>query len=170
MDFAGVLAEGFGDVRHAEATEQANAGIAKGCQELRSAPRADAAGVLAEGIVPHPMQTVFDAPMPTPPGEQSGGIGQVTRDARDGVVDLDRLLAVAVRGPLDAADLLGGRPIEMAGQTSRRLEMAVFPATVLLVARASFIQRFATLLFGVGGKRPAEIQRRCRLAGWAGCL
>src|SRR5262245_28377871 len=76
------------------------------------------------------MQTVFDAPMTTPPGEQGQGVRQVARDAGDGEVDLDCLLAVAVRGPLDATDLLSGRPIEMAGQTRGGLEMAMLPARV----------------------------------------
>jgi hypothetical protein len=85
------------------------------------------------------VQTILDSPVPTPPFQQRHGASQVARDTRDGVVDFDLRLTVAVRGPLDAANLPGGGPIEMTGQTRGGLQTAMFAAAVFLVGRADFI-------------------------------
>ena len=136
-----------------EACEQA---IAKAGQHLRGVPLADLAGVFTERHVADVVRTVLDAPVPSVPTQQGRGIRQATRHAGDPVRHLVLLFASASAPTLDATDLSHARPIKMLGQTRRGFQTPAFAAAVSFVGSFCFRQMGATLLLGVGGKRPAE--------------
>jgi hypothetical protein len=106
----GVLAEGGGDVAD-RLRSRLIGSVSYGGKELRSGTQADAACIFAERHVPHPMQTILDAPVPTPPFQQGQGTRLVAWHTRDGIVDFDLLFTVAMRGPLNAANPTGRGPI-----------------------------------------------------------
>ena len=60
------IAEGGGDFLVATQTQEVDRGVAKGGQILWGMLGFHAAVVLAKRHVANPMQTIFDAPVPTP--------------------------------------------------------------------------------------------------------
>ena len=76
---------------------------------------ANAAVVFAKGRVADPMKTVLDVPVSSPPGEKLTRVGTSTRNAGDGVLRLDRLLATAQRAASESADLPQAGPIQVLG-------------------------------------------------------
>jgi hypothetical protein len=154
------LAEVGGDLGASGEAEEVDGGVAEGGQVLRSVAAADLATVFAVGNVANPMQPVFDVPMSAPAGEQLGGVGPLVRDAGDGELHFDGSLAVADRGPFQAADLSQAGPIEMLRQTRAGLQMPLGVTTVTFVAGANFRQRALSLGLARRGKNRAETRPR----------
>jgi len=75
-------------------SEQADGGVSKGGQVLRSVAELYLALVFAERYVAHPVQA-FDAPMGLPTGHQQGRITTPARQAADGILQLGGLRALA---------------------------------------------------------------------------
>jgi len=153
----------------AAVTEQADGGVAERRQVVWSVAMLDLALVFAEGHVAHPM-VAFQAPMGSPAAQQQGRIAKATREAGDGVLQLDRGLALADGRAFQAADLSQTRPVQMFGQASAGLKMPLLPPPMPLVRSAGFRQRLLSLLLGSGGKIPAEIRLRSRPSARVGCL
>ena len=121
---------------------------------MRGIAFADLAGVFSKGDVPHVVRAVFDAPVATPPSEQLGRIGLVTRHAGDRVVDFYRLDSAAPSGANQATNLRQVRPVAVGGQPRAGLQAAVLLPAASLAERLSQIQLRLTLPFGGRGKKP----------------
>jgi hypothetical protein len=170
--FAGLvreIAERGGDFFMATVTEQADGGVSERRQIVGSVATLDLALIFAESHVAHPM-VAFQAPMGSPAVQQQGRVAGAACKAGDGVLQLDRGLALADGRAFQAADLSQTGPVQMFGQTSAGLKMALFPPSMPLVRRAGFSQRPLSLLLGSGGKIPAEIPLRSRPSARVGCL
>ena len=102
------------------------------------------------------MQTVFDAPVPTPMAKQKRRVGLVAGKTADGVLDFDRGATLATGRALQAANLGQTGPIEMSGQPRAGLQVAMNDAAVALAVGAGLRQRLLSQLFGSGGKNRAE--------------
>ena len=163
-----VVAQRCRDVGAFPQSQQGDGGVAGGGQDLRSGPGADAAGVFAEGHIPHVMHPVFDAPVTAPLGEQSRGRGLGARDAREGILDFHLFLAVAPGAACQTADLRRAGPIDLALQACGGLQAARDSAAVFLGLRFRNVQRRFTLLFVRRGKKRPEIRPRCSLAASVG--
>lgn len=116
---------------------------------------ADSTAVLAECGIADPVQSVLNAPMPTPPRQQLRGIGLVPRSAGHGVLDFHGRFAAALRSAFQATGLRQARPVEDARQSRAGLQMAGDDTAVFLSMRPRFGELCLPLLFAVGGKSPA---------------
>jgi hypothetical protein len=87
--------------------------LAQQRQVLRAVALADPAGVLVERHVQRPMQSIFDAPVPSPMREQRGGGSPVDRRARQRVGTLEAQGAARLDHALDAARLPQPRPADV---------------------------------------------------------
>jgi len=125
--------------------------------------------VFAQGDVSHPVQTVFDAPVPTPMANQKGRVGPGARKAGDGVLNLDRAATFAAGCALKSANLRHAGPIEMAGQSRAGLQVPLNSAAMPFADRMGFRQRRSSLVFRGGGKIRAGNPRPPRLSTRAGC-
>ena len=122
-EFAGTIAEITecdSDFLASGQTQQADRRVAKRGQILRPVALLHLAFVFAQGDVSHPVQTVFDAPVPTPMANQKGRVGPGARKAGDGVLNLDRAATFAAGCALKSANLRRAGPIEIS-QASRVL-------------------------------------------------
>jgi len=126
--------------------------------------------IFAERYVAHPMQAILDAPMATPMTKQKRRVAPPMRKAADGVLDFDRRAAFAVGRTFETANLGQTGPIEMPGQPHAGLQMSLNRAAMPLGCRAGFRQRFASLIFGGGGKNRAENPLPQRPSARADCL
>ena len=90
---------------------QADREVAQGGHDLRSGAFPDLGQVLAEGHVPHPVQSILDLPVPADPGGEFVGPGLVRGQVGDGVDGLG-VPAARAAGPggdrAGAADDLDG--------------------------------------------------------------
>lgn len=134
--------------------EHRDDGVAEGGEILWGIAFADLAGVLSKRDVPHVVRAVFDAPVATPPGEQLGRIGLVTRQTGNRVVDFYRLDSAAPSGANQATNLRQVRPVAVGGQPCAGLQAAVFLPAASLSERLSHIQMRLTRQFGGRGKKP----------------
>ena len=98
------MAEGGGDFLVAGVAEPADGGVSEGSQVLGSVPALDLALVFAEGHVAPPVQA-FQIPMGSPAAQQQVCVARAPRDAGDGVLHLDRGLAIADGRAFQATDL-----------------------------------------------------------------
>lgn len=142
-------------------SEQADSGVAKGGQVLRSVAELYLALIFAERHVAQPVQA-FNAPMGSPAGGQQGRVGTLAREAADGVLHLGRRFALADRRAFQAADLSEARPVQMLGQTCAGLKMPLDPSSMPFARRASFRERLLPLPLRSGGKIRAEIPPQWR--------
>jgi hypothetical protein len=163
------IAERRSDFLVAAVTEQADGGVSERCQVVWGVATFDLAFVFAEGHVADPM-VAFHAPMGSPAAQHQGRVVGATRETGDGVLQLDSGLALADGRAFQAADLSQTRPVQMFGQASAGLKMALLPPSMPLVRRAGFRQRLLSLLLGSGGKIPAEIPLRSRPSARVDCL
>ena len=81
----GVAAQGGGDVGFASQTDHADGQIAQGCHDLGRGAGADLGPVFIEGNVPDPVDSVLDAPMSPPQGEEPLRTGPGRRQAGNSV-------------------------------------------------------------------------------------
>ena len=125
--------------------------------------------VFAKRYVSHPMQAVFDAPVPTPVAKQKRRVGPLAGKTADGVLDFDRGATLAAGRAFQTANLGQTGPIEMSGQPRAGLQMPLNDAAVALAAGAGLRQRRLSLLFGSGGKNRAENPLPLRLSARADC-
>lgn len=113
---SGVGAEGGSEIRHPHAPQYGDDEIETGSAHLRRRTGAGLAGILAEGLVPHPMALVLDPPVAADLAGKRVHTGAGGRLAGDVVRDLARVLrdnascAHHDALPLDAADLGEVRP------------------------------------------------------------
>lgn len=112
----GEVAEGVGDFLVASEAEGGDGGVAKSSQVLRSVSGLHLALVFAEGDVADPVESIFDAPVVAPAGQEQLRIGSRGRDAGNRMLDFDSPLASTSGGPFQPADLLEAGPVEMLGQ------------------------------------------------------
>lgn len=115
MDLVRILSQSGRDVGLAREAEEVDRGVAEGGQVLRGGAVTDSAVVFAISGVADPVQTILDVPMASPPVQELTRIGVVARDARDGVLSLDRLFTTAYGAPGETTDLSHAGPIEMLG-------------------------------------------------------
>lgn len=97
---------------------------------------ADVAGIFAERDITHPMQAIFDLPMPAPQGLQGGRSGLRWRLTGERVVPfLRRFPTASATDVLDfsmnATDLLNGGPIQMGNDFAADLQGAAFFAVAM---------------------------------------
>lgn len=111
------MAEGGGDVVLSEGAGEVECGIADGAEYVGAVAFADTALVFAPDDVAWPMQTVFDAPVAAPPGQQKRCAGLVSRYAGNGIDDFNGLASPALPDTFQATDLRQARPVQMAGQS-----------------------------------------------------
>ena len=123
----------------------------------------DPIGVFAKDGVAHPMQSIFDMPMPLPPFQKVIGRCLVARGAGDRIGRFRRRLSVANHTPREATNALMTWPIERAAQSRSDLQ-AIVGATPMPLGRLlrEFTERLMPMLC-VGGKIPLEIRRRSAL-------
>lgn len=110
------MAKGGGDAVKAFQPQEIEGGVAASGEILRTVAEFDAAAVLAERDVPHPVEFILDVPMLTPEGKQSTSISALGTKAGDSVLHLNGFFAIAARDALQAADLSQARPVEMPRQ------------------------------------------------------
>ena len=96
-----------------------------------------AAGVFAEGHVPHVMEAIFDAPMATSQGQQLGGIGLVPRQTGDPVGGLGRGLAADRALTFDLEHLCNPGPVEVVIEGRGAGKLAGLDAAVTFVEARS---------------------------------
>lgn len=149
--------------RSGEAVGDGEHGVAEDRHGLRSRTGADATGVLAQEDIAAPMEAVFDAPVVAHEGEQGLGSGLLAGQAGDGIDDLARDLALALAGPLDAANLRGPRPVKGGDDLAADREVADLEAAVPLVGRlgALTVRRRPVQ----GGRRKVTVQGLDQLRG-----
>src|SRR3954452_18534723 len=122
----GVLSQAGGDIRVADQSQGVDRQGAQAGEVGRGGAGADLAVVLAEGHVPHPVQTRLDGPMAADPAGQPCRIGGPGIQAGDGVDGLHAPPAVPVPPPADDLDRLAGVgkelavPVAAAGQVYHR--------------------------------------------------
>lgn len=135
QEFAGAIAEvaeSGGDFFVASPSQKTDRHVAKSGKILRPMPLFHLAFVFAKRHVPHPMQTVFNAPMTSPMDNQRRRVSPFLRKAADGVLDFDRGAALAASRAFQPADLGQAGPIEMPGQSRAGLQMPLNRAAVTL--------------------------------------
>jgi hypothetical protein len=82
------------------------------------------------------MQTVFDAPVPTPVAKQKRRVGLVAGKTADSVLDFDRGPTLTMGRAFQSANLGQAGPIEMSSQPRAGLQVAMNDAAVTLAAGA----------------------------------
>ena len=101
---------------------------------------------------------------------QKGGVSPFPRKTTDGVLDFDRGATLATGRAFKTANLRQTGPTEMPGQPRAGLQMPLDRAAVPLGQGACLRQRRLSLIFGGGGKIPAEIPLPRRPSGRVDCL
>lgn len=162
-------AEGNGDLFAARQTQQANRRVAKRSQIVRAVTLFDLALVFAKRYVSHPVQTVFDAPVSSPMGEQKRGVSPLAGQATDGVLGFDGGLTLGAGRAFQPADLGQAGPIEMPGQPRTGLKMPLNDAAVPRALGAGLRERRLSLTFRSGGKNRAGSPRPPQLSARADC-
>jgi hypothetical protein len=140
--FAGILAEHRG--RHA--TQHA--------QVFRCRAVLEPTVVLPEHHIQDPVQTIFDAPMPSHQTQQFLGVGLAAIQAGYPPNHLDFLLALTATHTLQLEDLGRSGPIQVAFQQGRAPDLPILATTVPLVGARGGLLVLALALELVGGKRP----------------
>lgn len=170
LDFEGVFADGFRDIRDVLRPKQADADVSNCCQDLRCRSRANLGSILGKCDVANPMNTILNPPVAAPPLQQRSGVGKFSGDAGDRILDLCGRLSMFGGRPLDLANLAHPRPAEMVIDHRRRCQASVFDTPVSFVPRFSSLAGLPKLAGHPGGKRPPRSQRRPRFpeVEWAG--
>jgi hypothetical protein len=130
------MAQAFDRAVVAQESQEAERHVAEDRHDLGCIAGVDAAGILAEDDIAHPMQAVFDAPIAAHEGRQPFGIGLSRRQAGDAEDYLDAAHAGALIDtlPLEAKDLLQAGPTAiLGGQGVGSLQGAHFNAAAVQV-------------------------------------
>lgn len=130
----------------------------------------DAAAVLAERDVPHPVEFVLDVPMLAPEWKQPTGLSSRGGETRDRVLHLHGFFAIAARDALQAADWSPARPVEMPRQARADFSMPADEASMSLLDLAGASELLLPLFLARRGKKRASTRPRELLSEWAGCL
>ena len=130
-----------GDGRPARLTEQGEDGIAQGSQHLGRGAGAEAAGILAQGHVPHVGEVILDPPMA--PDELQAPRCSHVRQTRDRIADRLRALTLAVDAALHLGHLGDPGPIAVAAQGRGCPERAHLGPITVPVGLPDASKRFA---------------------------
>lgn len=149
------MAKGGGDSVDAFQPQQIEGGVAASGEILGTVAELDAAVVLAERDVPHPVEFVLDVPMLAPERKQPTGISSLGSKAGDSVLDFDGFLAIAARGALQAADLCQAGPVEMSRQACAGFEVPADDTAMSLLDFAGARELLLPLFFARRGKKRA---------------
>jgi hypothetical protein len=163
VDAVSILPQGGGNVDDSVESEEVDGSVAEGGQVMGRRAMGHATVVFAKGCVADPMKTILDIPVLSPPGKKLPRIGTITRDAGDGVLNFDGLLAVAQRASSETADLCHAGPVAMFGQACCGLQSIMCFSTVPFGHLFRNIMRCGPLCFGMRGKNPPGIRRQSAL-------
>ena len=89
------MSKGGGDAVSVIQPQEVERCVAASGEVLGAVAELDAATVLAERHVAHPVEFILDVPVLTPEGKQQAGIGVLGCQAGDGVLHLDSFFAIA---------------------------------------------------------------------------
>jgi hypothetical protein len=149
------VAKGGGDAVSAVQAQEVERGVAASGEILGAVAEFDAAAVLAERRVPHPVEFVFDVPVLAPEWKQPAGISPLGSEAGDGMLHLDGFFAIAARGALQPTDLCQARPVEILREARAGLQMPPNDAAVSLVDFAGARELLLPLFLAQRGKKRA---------------
>jgi hypothetical protein len=164
------VAKGSGDAVNPVQPQEIERGIAASGEILGAVAEFDATAVLAEGHVPHPVEFVFNVPVPAPERKQQAGISSLGSQAGDGVLHLDGFFAIAMRGALQPTDLCQAGPVEMFREARASLQMSPDDAAVSLLDFAGARELLLALFLVRRGKKRASTRPRWLPSTRAGCL
>jgi hypothetical protein len=107
-----------GDILCTHDPERVQCEVSEGRHHLRSVACPDLRPILIEGDIAHPVDAVFDCPMPTNQLEESSTIGVLPLEARDAEMDLMAKLGRSVSGldrhiGFNSEDLSGVRKVDV---------------------------------------------------------
>ena len=140
----GVAAELGGDVGGAGGVQDSDGGVTEGGQQVRGRAFADAAGVLTERHVPHPMQPILNPPVVSRQSQQRFGVGMFARQRRDAVRRLRSCFSLERSRSREHKRLLQARPIAVVFQGRRGADGSPFETAM------TFVGRDGPLLFLLG--------------------
>lgn len=100
----------------------------------------DAAGIFGKGCVTAPVEAVFDAPVVSVEVEEAAGGGLRAGQAGDGIDGFLAEFAGAFSGSVDAADLGGIGPVEVAGEFAGGRQLALLDAAMRLLSGPSDLE------------------------------
>jgi len=113
VDAVSVSSDGGGKIGCFGKSEEVDGDVAEGGQVVGATRVTDSATVFVPVGVADPMQTILDAPMPTPECQQLGCARALGRKTGDRVRDFLCLLTPTGSRPFQAADLGEARPHEL---------------------------------------------------------
>jgi hypothetical protein len=154
------VAKGGGDAVSAVQPQEIEGRVAASGEILGAVAEFDAAAVLAERHVPHPVELIFDVPVLAPEGKQHPGVGALGSQAGDSMLHLDRLFAAALRDALQPTDLGQAGPVEMLREARAGLQMPPDEAAVSLLDFTGARELLLPLFFARRGKKRAETRPR----------
>lgn len=154
------MAKGGGDAVSAVQPQEIEGGVAASGKILGAVAEFDAAAVLPQRHVPHPVELVFNVPVLAPEGKQQPGVSSLGSQAGDSMLHLDRFFAAALRDALQPTDLGQAGPVEMLGQTGAGLQMPPDEAAVSLLDFAGARELLLPLFLARRGKKRAETRPR----------
>ena len=148
------------DLLNAGGSQDRQTEVAQRGKILRRVTFLGSAIVLAHHGITHPVQFIFDAPMPAIELQQFFGRSPLGAETGDRVNNFFGCFASSRDLAFDATDLLDTWPVQVACQATASLKMPTFKTTMAFAGRLVLGQLFLSFTLAVGGSIRAENRRR----------